>query len=228
MHVFQDTKTTFKKAFQEILAAGDSYEIGEAALPAYAHKNPFIDWLFWQRIKVSFQYAQQQQQGGNVLDFGCGSGILSYLLAKAGYNVTACDVEFSPLRLVQQKITFPENISFVEGDILTQGFPKHSFDMIFALDVLEHIDDLEPYIAAFNELLTPNGLLVVSGPTENRLYKMGRKLAGKRFTGDYHVSNISNIKEAFRKTFPNISSKKLIFPFILFEIFAVKKADAPQ
>ena len=223
MGIFNSSKEKFKSVFKQILKEGDNYAIGEAALPAYSHKNPIIDWLFWKRIKVAFNYSVKKNNTKNVLDFGCGSGILSYMLAQNGLSVTACDIEFGPLKLVQDKITFPANVDFIEGDILSKNLAENSFDIIFAMDVLEHIDDLEPYIELFESLLKPDGVVVVSGPTENVFYKLGRKFAGNRFTGDYHVTNISKIKNAFNKRMKVKSLKKLFFPIILFEIFSSQK-----
>ncbi len=224
MNTFNSIKKKFKIIFNEIIQQEPSnYEIDEAALPAYAHKNILIDYLFWKRIEVAYKYAQKNKKTKNVLDFGCGSGVLSYLLAKNKYNVTSCDIEFSPLNLVKTKLNFPENITFIEGDIINHKIPENSFDIIFALDVLEHIDNLTDYIKLFKKLLTPDGIIIISGPTENIFYKIGRKLAGKRFTGDYHVTNISKIKQDFSPYLKVKTIKKLLFPIILFEIFIAKK-----
>jgi len=195
MESFKAAKKKFKTAFTDILKDTNNLIIDEAALPAYAHKNPFIDYLFWKRLEVAFKFAKKNSYYKKVLDFGCGSGVLSYVLAQNGYEVTGCDLEMSPLRLVQKKIDFPSTINFIEGDISTQNLPAHSFDIIFALYVLEHIDNTGDYIQLFKKLLTPHGVVVVSGPTENILYKLGRKFAGQRFTGDYHVKDISAIKQ---------------------------------
>jgi 2-polyprenyl-3-methyl-5-hydroxy-6-metoxy-1,4-benzoquinol methylase len=226
METFKTTKKKFKTIFNEITDKTNNCEIDEAALPAYAHKNMLIDYLFWERIKVAFEYVKKNINKKKVLDFGCGSGVLSYLLAKNGYEVTSSDIEFSPLKLVKEKIDFPPNISFIEGDIITKDLPDNSFDIICAMDVLEHIDNLSDYIKLFKRLLTPDGIIIVSGPTENILYKIGRKLAGDRFTGDYHVKNISEIKQEFNP-FLNVKTiKKIIFPVVLFEIFTAKNASS--
>ena len=144
-------------------------------------------------------------------------------MAENNYEVTAIDIEFAPLNLVKKEIDFQKSIDFVEGDIMTKDFPDGSFDVIFALDVLEHIENLEDYIKTFNRILTPDGVIIVSGPTENILYKIGRKLAGNRFTGDYHVTNIARIKKQF-EAFNSVNTiKRLIVPFVLFEVFSAKK-----
>jgi 2-polyprenyl-3-methyl-5-hydroxy-6-metoxy-1,4-benzoquinol methylase len=212
---FIDTKRQFKHTIQELLKSNNSYT---AAMPAYAHKNPIIDYIFWQRVEIAYNYATQNTNS-KVLDFGCGTGLLSYLIANDGINVVANDVDFSSLSLIKKAVRFPANIQFMEGDLLNQHLPENSFDLIIALDVLEHINNLDDYITLFEKLLNPGGAIIVSGPTESILYKIGRKLAGEQFTGNYHVNNIKNIREQFEARMETKVIKRLIWPLTLFEIF---------
>lgn len=221
---FPEVKQRFKSAIQSILDGHASYEIDEAALPAYAHKNPFIDYVFWRRVKIAYDYALNNRVN-RVLDFGCGTGLLSYALASAGKEVVAIDLNFGPLTLVKEKVTFPNSITFIEGDLLVQELKPQQFDLIIALDVLEHITDLDPYIEKFSSLLTPGGAIVISGPSENVLYKIGRQLAGKRFTGDYHVSNIKTIRNQFSRHLETETLSTLVWPIILFEIFVARQSQ---
>jgi 2-polyprenyl-3-methyl-5-hydroxy-6-metoxy-1,4-benzoquinol methylase len=149
METFEATKKRFKPIFNDIIKEIKNAEIDEAAFPAYAHKNPLIDYLFWKRLSVAFNFAKKNTNHKRVLDFGCGSGVLSYLLAQNGYNVTSCDIELSPFRLIEKRINFPSDIQFIEGDIITKDLPQNSFDIIFAMDVLEHIENLEDYMKLF-------------------------------------------------------------------------------
>lgn len=224
MKSFKDVKKKFKNTFHNILKTTQNYELDEAAFPAYAHKNILIDHLFWKRVQVAFNYSQKNSGTKKALDFGCGSGVLSYLLAKNGYNVTGVDIEFRPLELIREKVNFPSNIEFIKGDILALNLPQKSYDVIFALDVLEHIENLQDYIDCFKGLLAEDGVIIISGPTENILYKIGRKIAGQRFTGDYHVTNISKIKNEFKQKLEVKTIKKLVFPLVLFELFEARKS----
>jgi len=221
MESFADVKRRFKSTIQSILNEHSSYEIDEAALPAYAHRNPLIDYIFWQRVRIAYDYALSHDVT-NVLDFGCGTALTSYALASAGKNVVAVDVDFKPLSLVKQRITFPASITFVEADLLHHDLGSRRFDLILALDVLEHITELQPYIERFASLLTPRGAILVSGPSENRLYKLGRQLAGAKFTGDYHVSNIKAIQREFSRHLETETIATLIWPLTLFELFVAR------
>ena len=97
-----------------------------------------------------------------------------------------------------------------------------SFDAIIALDVLEHVDDLTDILQQFRRLLKPGGIVVISGPTENGLYKLGRRIAGKRFTGDYHVSNIGRIEQECRRI-GLVNKIATIYPMLpLFKVFSLQ------
>src|SRR5690606_1409986 len=160
----------------------------------------------------------------DVLDFGCGTGLFSYHLASKGHRVLALDLDLTPVKMLESQIEYPEKIEFAEGDFLAFDFGDRRFDFISALDVLEHIplDELPKYLEKFAALLKPNGAMVVSGPTENFLYKLGRRLAGGDFTGAYHETTIAKIKKVFENGFSLHTIRRLIWPLTLFEVFAAR------
>lgn len=222
MNEFTAIKKLFKSTISEILQNGGTNEaLNESAFPAYANKNPVIDSLFWYRIKFSYNFLLENSS--EVLDFGCGSGVLSYALARKNIGVTAFDINLDPVKAVRGKIEFPENISFLQGELSElENIEENKYDAIAALDVFEHIDNLEPYVSVFRKVLKPGGFIIASGPTENWLYKMGRKIAGKDYSGDYHETNIIDVRNNFEKT-AEVKRLKIIYPILpLFEIFTVR------
>lgn len=226
MHpVLRETKARFQPAVREILRTTRSQALDEAALPAYAHRNPLIDLVFWRRLSVAFDEARRHD-GTRALDFGCGTGLMSEALAAAGFHVTAVDLDLGPKRLLEEWLALSKSITFVEGDLVTLDLPSGSFDVIVALDVLEHISPLAPYMNAFERLLSPDGVLIVSGPTENWLYKLGRRLAGEEFTGHYHVSNIHDVAVSARERFEVRTVARVFWPATLFELLSCRKRAA--
>ncbi len=221
MTALNSTKYIFKKSIIKILKQEQNLILDEAALPAYAHQNPLIDRIFWNRLSMALSMLPSSGIT-RILDFGCGTGVLSYHLAKNGFQVDAVDLNLTPKKRLEKEIKFPDLVSFHEGGL--SAIPTNQkFDVIFALDVLEHIQDLDNYIHTFMQILNKNGRVIVSGPTENWFYKLGRKMAGARFTGDYHTSNIKTIKSSFSKRMDIISSQKIPWGITLFEIFAAQK-----
>ena len=97
-----------------------------------------------------------------------------------------------------------------------------SFDLVNALDVLEHVDDLPHTLKELLHLLKPGGQLIISGPTENALYQIGRKFAGPEFSGDYHERGTAEIKRELARFAPVRQIATLYWPVPLFEIFAAR------
>jgi 2-polyprenyl-3-methyl-5-hydroxy-6-metoxy-1,4-benzoquinol methylase len=218
---FQKHRRTFKKAIQNVLSNTHPGLLSEAAFPAYAHSNPLIDWLFWQRLYVVMKTVTVNGPYQQALDFGCGSGVFLLLLANYSKNVVGYDINLQPYHLIEQYIDFPENI-IVANDNLNKYHPN-SFDVITALDVLEHVDDLEETINQLIYILRPGGKLFISGPTENLFYQIGRNLSGKEFSGEYHECSIYEILSLARQKgkYDEIAT---IFPLLpLFKIFSVTK-----
>jgi SAM-dependent methyltransferase len=128
------------------------------------------------------------------------------------------------LKLVQKHIPLAGNIEVKDATkTAITDLSKSSFDLIIALDVLEHVRDLPRTLNELLALLKPNGQLIVSGPTENILYQIGRKLAGPEYSGAYHERGIAEIKNELLKTTRIQPIANLYWPIPLFEIFSAKK-----
>lgn len=106
-----------------------------------------------------------------VLDFGCGSGALSACLLTAGKTVVSRDVSENMLKLTEEYLRSKGigNYKLQLGD-LDQLDNSEKYEAIVALDVLEHIEDDREALLKLKNLLTDNGLLVLSVPAMPGLY----------------------------------------------------------
>jgi 2-polyprenyl-3-methyl-5-hydroxy-6-metoxy-1,4-benzoquinol methylase len=130
------------------------------------------------------------------------------------------DIDLVPLEHVKKHIPLAGNIQVLDASqVLISELSSGSFDLINALDVLEHVDDLSRTLSELLALLKPGGRLVVSGPTENILYQIGRKLAGPEFSGDYHERGTPEIKRELARRARVQQIATLYWPVPLFEIF---------
>ncbi|MBL8100089.1 MAG: class I SAM-dependent methyltransferase [Anaerolineales bacterium] len=220
---FNAYKTRYRTAIQNVLSETEKGRLDEAAFPAYSHKNPIINWLFWQRLRKVMEHVERGQYE-NILDFGCGSGVMLPFLSNISKQVTAIDVDLLPIQSVQKYIPLANNIEVKDGTkINISDLSKNSFDLIIALDVLEHVQDLPKTLTELFSLLKPNGQLIVSGPTENILYQIGRKIAGPEYSGAYHERGIAEIKDEIKKIAHIHHIATLYQPIPLFEIFSASK-----
>jgi 2-polyprenyl-3-methyl-5-hydroxy-6-metoxy-1,4-benzoquinol methylase len=156
-----------------------------------------------------------------VLDFGCGSGAMLPFLSERSQHVTAIDLDLAAIERIQKHVPLSKNVK-VEDPSKTslKDLPAGSFELIIALDVLEHVHDLPGILSEIVALLKPRGRLIVSGPTENILYRVGRKVAGPEYSGAYHERGVAAIKNELARRTRIEPIATLYWPISLFEIFA--------
>lgn len=109
-------------------------------------------------------------EGLDALDIGCGGGLLTEPLARLGGRVTGLDASEEAITVArahakQSGLKIDYQAQSVEQ--LARG--KARYDLITALEVAEHVADLDSFLAATAQLLKPGGLLIVS--TLNRTAK---------------------------------------------------------
>lgn len=155
-----------------------------------------------------------------ILDFGCGNGVLFKYLVESGSHVTGCDNKYCELsRLICKNLGVHINI-FRE----LQDIKSEKFDVIFALDVFEHIRDIVFFVDAIKKISHENTVVVISGPTENLYYKLGRFFSG--FKGGYHLRNIYQVEDTFGKQgFKRKEKFNLFTGITLFRISSWQIAD---
>ncbi|MEX2489455.1 MAG: bifunctional 2-polyprenyl-6-hydroxyphenol methylase/3-demethylubiquinol 3-O-methyltransferase UbiG [Pseudomonadales bacterium] len=108
-------------------------------------------------------------EGKRVLDVGCGGGILSESLAKAGAIVTGIDVSDAPLnvaKLHKHESGLEIDYRNITVEELSENEPGE-YDVITCLEMLEHVPDPESIIAACRKLLKPDGDLFVATINRN-------------------------------------------------------------
>jgi len=217
---------------QDLLSRAAPGSLDEQGLPAYAQGNGPSRWLFWQRIRFCHRYLNRlgsstEEKSDACLDFGCGSGLMLPRLAELFHTVYAVDLVIDPARYFVDAWSrqSPGGVDLsglqLSDNLDKAGIAGNSLDLVLALDVLEHVTDLPATLSALKNLMKPKGVLLVSGPTESLLYRMGRKLVG--FSGHYHVRNIYDIQKEMRKFFRVRILKRLYFPAPLFVILQATK-----
>lgn len=100
----------------------------------------------------------------SVLDVGCGAGLLSEAMARAGARVTALDlapelIDVAKLHLLESGLQVDYRLVSVEA--LASQSPA-SFDVVTCMEMLEHVPDPGSVLRACARLLKPGGKLFVS------------------------------------------------------------------
>lgn len=145
------------------LAERDKYErlVERAPDVWWSDSGPFAGLHQLNAIRVEyFRHALGKFSGKRALDVGCGGGILSESLAREGAIVTGVDPSEKSIAVAREhakqsglaidyRVASAENLA---ANDFTQGF-----DLVFAVDVLEHVDDLDRTLAAIATVLAPGG-----------------------------------------------------------------------
>jgi 2-polyprenyl-3-methyl-5-hydroxy-6-metoxy-1,4-benzoquinol methylase len=113
-----------------------------------------------------------------VLDLGCGNGSLSHVIAEHGCEVVGVDTSAPGIAISRQ--SFPE-CQFIQADIyeLPDTDMLNSFDVVLAIEVIEHL--LYPKELAKNAklCLKPGGMLIISTPYHGYLKNLILAVSGK-------------------------------------------------
>ncbi|MBI3740653.1 MAG: class I SAM-dependent methyltransferase, partial [Chloroflexi bacterium] len=110
-----------------------------------------------------------------ILDVGCGAGNMIHHLARYG-RVRGIEVDARP---VAQAIARGYDVR--QGDA-TRGidFPDASFDLVTALDVIEHVDDDAAILREAHRVLRANGTLAITTPAFQALWSHNDVLNGHK------------------------------------------------
>lgn len=122
-------------------------------------------------VRLAFIERQQPLHGARALDVGCGGGLLSEAMARAGAEVTALDLA-EPLLDVARLHAGDEGLRIdYRAEPVEQHAIDHagSYDVIACMEMIEHVPDPAAIVAACARLLGPGGVLCLS--TLNRTLK---------------------------------------------------------
>ena len=98
----------------------------------------------------------------NILDIGCGGGLLSEPMARLGANVTGIDASNKNINIAKLHAKKNElNIKYLCSSPEKLKIKK-KFDVILNMEIIEHVEDINFFIKSSSKLLKKNGLMFVA------------------------------------------------------------------
>jgi len=105
----------------------------------------------------------------NILDIGCGGGLLSEPICRLGANVTAIDASLKNIEVAKYHSKKNKlNINYMCGSPDKLKIKK-KFDVVLNMEIVEHVEDLNFFIKKSSNLLKKNGLMFIA--TLNKTFK---------------------------------------------------------
>jgi 2-polyprenyl-6-hydroxyphenyl methylase/3-demethylubiquinone-9 3-methyltransferase len=116
--------------------------------------------------------------GGELLDIGCGGGLLAPHLRGLGYRHVGVDLTASALEVAAEHGVEP-----VRADAADLPFEDGRFDVVVAGEVLEHVTDLEAVVAEATRVLRPGGTFVCDTINRTWFARLTLVTIGERLRG---------------------------------------------
>ncbi len=100
----------------------------------------------------------------DALEYGCGTGLLSFALQADLGQITLADTSQGMLDVLSEKISAAgvTNMHPVKLDPAVDPLPAERYDLTYSLMTLHHIHDTDDILKKFHSLLKPGGLLIVA------------------------------------------------------------------
>ena len=157
--------------------------------------------------------------GLRIVDFGCGSGANTVLLANRGAHVWGVDISEDLIRLAGRRMQVSGRAGgaqFIVGSAHDLPFPDNSIDIVFGIAILHHLD-LELVSREVHRVLRPGGRAIFQEPVRNsRVIRFIRSLI------PYRAPDISPFERpltdaelnAFSRRFPSRRVRSFLLPHV--------------
>ena len=134
-------------------------------------------------------------RGKKVLDLGSGLGEAAVYFALQGAYVTACDVSPAMLAVVRRVAQrHGVHVDVQEAPAERTGLPDAAFDLVYAGNVLHHVDTPQT-LREISRLLKPGGMLASWDPlAHNPVINVYRRLAAAVRTADEHPLRMRDVQ----------------------------------
>ena len=112
--------------------------------------------------QIRAQVALEPQM--SALEYGCGTGLLSFALRERLGHLTLADSSSGMLAVLEEKVASAAvaNMSPLKLDLANDPLPRERFDLVYSQMTLHHIDDTDALLRALNALLKSPGTLCLA------------------------------------------------------------------
>lgn len=190
----------------------------ESCVPSYVHSNWAAAYVSWVRLFRAASLARDLVPAPKrVLDFGSSVGELGHLVSTDGEGYDFIEEHEQSADYLLSRLPKARRVTLDDAE-------DGAYDQIFAIDSLEHNTDFAELLEILTRKLAPGGVLILSGPTENGLYRLGRRIAG--FDGHYHETTIYHIEAVAERLLRRVAISSVLPVAPLFRITSWVRGQA--
>lgn len=205
----------------------DRKVVAKSKISTNSYTHPIIRVVFWNRFKTAFNFLKGERYDV-ILELGCSYGFVLPSLCQLSDRVIGTDVEGTfnfckDLTLLDIQNN-QSNLQLTAANVyeLSKVIEPNSCDVILAFSVLEHLTS--NHSKALNEVyacLKAGGMFICGLPSENWLYKVGRKLI--RYQEAHENYDYNTLRNLLRRFFREVKIMNSPFGIPLFKIGAYQK-----
>jgi ubiquinone/menaquinone biosynthesis C-methylase UbiE len=176
----------------------------------------------WHLNKLRLYYLVNLSKTDRVLDAGCGAGNLVFELVPHCGRVIGCDIHHARLLFG----TARGSGSYIQADLQQLPFADNTFDTIFCMEVLEHLDQriIAHVLREFYRILGPQGQVLITTPNYRSPWvlieffadtlRLAPEMAGGEHISKYHRRTLAEALTRAGFVINRLGSFNHLSPFV--------------
>ena len=141
-----------------------------------------VDYIVGKAIQLDIiKRLSEEHNLGTVIEFGCGTGYFTKVIAKAAEQVIATDLSDEMLEVAKTQLKGFQNITIQKADCENVSFPSEKFDTVFMANVIHFIKHPLKALCESYRILKAGGLLLLVDYTGYSMKRFEKMKLGIRF-----------------------------------------------
>jgi ubiquinone/menaquinone biosynthesis C-methylase UbiE len=149
--------------------------------------------------------------GGEVLDVGCGPGVMAQAMVDLGCTFWGLDPSERMLEICRGRFKDDHRIKFLSGEATRIGFPDESFDAVLCMGVIDSVPDVRQSVSEMLRVLRPGGTLLITFTNVRSPYSWWKKRVFYPGVAVYHAFSRNHASSRDPKTPPPDAGKRMLF-----------------
>ena len=122
------------------------------------------EWIAKSLIQIGIQKLIQEHNLGEVVEFGCGTGLCTKPLAQNAKHIVATDISDEMIKIARTRLEGFQNITVEKADCKNTSFSSGRFDTVFMGNLIHVIENPQKALQESWRILRNDGtLLIISG-----------------------------------------------------------------